>query len=777
MPVFLDGGGECGALIKARDWSATLGPVENWPQSLKAATGLLLRSPVPIVMLWGDDGIMLYNDAYSVFAGGRHPELLGSKVREGWPEVADFNDHVMKVGLAGGTLSFQDQELVLHRHGRPENVSMNLDYSPVLGDNGRPAGVIAMVIETTARVKAERALQARAERLGLFDHLSRSINDLAAPDEIMAVTARLIGEHMNSSVVAYADMEVDQDAFTIRGDWSAQGAQSIVGSYSLDSFGETAARAMRSGKPLVIRDVRSELGAEEGAQFLDIGIQATICMPYVRAGKLAAMMAVHQNVPRDWTADEQALVAEATERSWAHIVRVRSEAILRESEDRFRNIADQTPVMLWVTDESGYCTYLNRTWYEFTGQGEQEGEGFGWLKAVHDEDRPETERSFLGANEAHVPYEVDFRLRRADGTYRWCIDAAAPRFDGSGKFLGYVGSVIDVDERREAIERVRRSEEQLRAVIDQMPIGVAIARVPSGEIFLFNQALEEMLGHPMVQAEAENYGRYGGIDENGDPLPAESYALHRAVVSGETVIDNEIRYRRPDGSIVTLLAQAAPILDEDGKAEIAIVALQDITGRKLAEAHQQLLINELSHRAKNLLAIIQSIAQQTFRGDDSTPAQLFRFEGRLGALSAAHGILTQQKWEAVPLRRLVCDTFTAVRADDDSFKLDGPDILLPPKVSVSLAMAIHELATNALKYGSLSRDGGSVAINWSNDGDRLKLTWKESGGPAVSQPTTRGFGTRMIERGLAAELGGNVRIHYDPDGVRCEVDAPMPAHA
>jgi two-component sensor histidine kinase len=225
-----------------------------------------------------------------------------------------------------------------------------------------------------------------------------------------------------------------------------------------------------------------------------------------------------------------------------------------------------------------------------------------------------------------------------------------------------------------------------------------------------------------------------------------------------------------------LLAQAAPILDHDGKAEIAIVALQDITGRKQAEAHQQLLINELSHRAKNLLAIIQSVAQQSFRGEDPTGAQLARFEGRLGALSAAHGILTQEKWEAVPLGRLIRDTFTAVRSDDDRLTMDGPDLMLPPKVSVSLAMAVHELATNATKYGSLSREEGKVAIRWRNDGDRLKLSWKETGGPQVALPTKRGFGTRMIERGLAAELGGVVRIHYDPDGVRCEVDAPMPAH-
>jgi hypothetical protein len=136
------GGGETGALIRAFDWSKTsLGPKSEWPQSLKTAVDILLQSPVPIVMLWGEDGIMIYNDAYSVFAGGRHPWLLGSKVLEGWAEVADFNANVMRVGLSGGTLAYRDQHLVLYRNGAPEDVWMDLDYSPVLDEEGEPAGV------------------------------------------------------------------------------------------------------------------------------------------------------------------------------------------------------------------------------------------------------------------------------------------------------------------------------------------------------------------------------------------------------------------------------------------------------------------------------------------------------------------------------------------------------------------------------------------------------------------------------------------------------------
>ncbi len=174
--VFPVGGGELGDLIRGFDWAGTsLGPLSIWPQSLKTATNLLLLSPVPIVLLWGEDGVMIYNDAYSVFAGSRHPALLGSKVREGWAEIADFNDNVMKVGLAGGTLAYKDQVLTLVRRGRPEPVWMNLDYSPVLDESGRPGGVIAIVVETTQKVLADRRLRESEER---FRALTTATSDV-----------------------------------------------------------------------------------------------------------------------------------------------------------------------------------------------------------------------------------------------------------------------------------------------------------------------------------------------------------------------------------------------------------------------------------------------------------------------------------------------------------------------------------------------------------------------------------------------------------------------
>lgn len=162
-------GGEMAQRIRAFDWSSTaLGPIDAWPHSLSCAVQMLLASPMPMVMLWGPLGYMIYNDSYSVFAGGRHPYLLGTPVELGWPEVADFNRNVLDTCLAGGTLSYRDFPLELLRNGMPEEVWMDLTYSPVADDNQQPAGVLVIVTETTEHVKSERLRQELTHNLSLI---------------------------------------------------------------------------------------------------------------------------------------------------------------------------------------------------------------------------------------------------------------------------------------------------------------------------------------------------------------------------------------------------------------------------------------------------------------------------------------------------------------------------------------------------------------------------------------------------------------------------------
>jgi PAS domain S-box-containing protein len=221
------GNGEMAGLIRKHDWSSTLGAIEQWPGSLITSVNIILQSPVPIVMLWGKDGIMIYNDGYSVFAGGKHPGQLGCKVEEGWPEVAEFNRNVMVQGLAGKTLSYKDQTMTLYRNEVPEEVSMDLNYSPIIDESGKPAGVLAIVVETTQRVIAEKKQKTLDEALlreqhhlrDLFMHAPSFISVLKGPTHVFELANSLYmllvgkGREIINKPVAEALPEVVDQGF------------------------------------------------------------------------------------------------------------------------------------------------------------------------------------------------------------------------------------------------------------------------------------------------------------------------------------------------------------------------------------------------------------------------------------------------------------------------------------------------------------------------------------------------------------------------------------
>ena len=204
------------------------------------------------------------------------------------------------------------------------------------------------------------------------------------------------------------------------------------------------------------------------------------------------------------------------------------------------------------------------------------------------------------------------------------------------------------------------------------------------------------------------------------------------------------------------------------------IVFRDVTDLKSAEAHRDLLINELNHRVKNTLAMVQSVAAQTFRGVDT--AARGDFEQRLLTLSTVHSLLTDENWDSAELHDVIRASLRLHLAGDaPRISFDGPDMRLKPKSAVAISMALHELGTNALKYGALSNDKGRVALGWTTDGGRFRLRWEERSGPPVAPPARSGFGSRMIERGLSAELQGDVAIDFRPAGVVCTIDAPLDA--
>jgi len=206
------------------------------------------------------------------------------------------------------------------------------------------------------------------------------------------------------------------------------------------------------------------------------------------------------------------------------------------------------------------------------------------------------------------------------------------------------------------------------------------------------------------------------------------------------------------------------------------VVFRDVTDRKTAEADRELLINELNHRVKNTLATVQSMARQTLTGRGVPLVVQRGFEARLQALGNVHTLLTERNWEGAGLREVVEMSLKPHGvADPARFTIEGPDFRLRPKSAVALSLALNELGTNASKYGALSETAGRVEVAWRIFDDTFGLRWLEAGGPTVRTPTRRGFGSRLIERGLAAELRGRVKIEYRPEGVACIIEAPLEA--
>ncbi len=252
-----------------------------------------------------------------------------------------------------------------------------------------------------------------------------------------------------------------------------------------------------------------------------------------------------------------------------------------------------------------------------------------------------------------------------------------------------------------------------------------------------------------------------------------THMLRRKLEQGGTT-RYDVRVRGNGGEQLFWEINSGLTYGEDGQPIGLHVVGRDITERKRAEEHQRLLINELNHRVKNTLAVVQSITHQTLRNGGADASVRTNLEGRLAALAAAHDLLTRENWTSASLREIVSDAVAPFCADARC-TVEGPELRLNPKTAVSLALGIHELATNAAKYGALSTGTGRIAVSWRTEADRLQLEWRETGGPVVQPPTTRGFGTRLIERGLASELGGTVTLGFDPSGVVCRIDAPIPA--
>ncbi|OAN58475.1 PAS domain S-box protein [Sphingomonas sp. TDK1] len=461
----LVGGGGTGDLIRAKDWAQTpLGALDTWPAELRATVQMLLSSRVPMTVLWGREGILLYNDGYAEICGARHPAALGASALDAWPEAREFNLRVIEAGMAGVPLSFHRQELELWRRGQPEQVWMDLDYVPLHDHRGQPAGMLAMVFDITKRVLAEHRLAQSEEQYRFLDQLGVAVAGLHDADRLLRVTTEMVGTHLGISDCAYADMDADGDGFTIRGDWHAPGAASIVGHYSLAAFGEKAVEKLNANQPLVINDIARELPPHEARAFQDIGIGATICMPLVKNGRLHALMAIHHARPHVWTNYELTVMRAVTERSWAHVERAGAEANLRRREEQLRLATDAAEIGLWDVDEVGGTLYwppLLKAMFGISPEVPISMDDF--YAGLHPDDFAATAAAYAAAADParRALYDVEYRtVGKEDGVIRWIAAKGRGVFEGD-RCVRVIGTAIDITHRKQTEQALRDLNEQL----------------------------------------------------------------------------------------------------------------------------------------------------------------------------------------------------------------------------------------------------------------------------------------------------------------------------
>jgi two-component system, chemotaxis family, CheB/CheR fusion protein len=346
---------------------------------------------------------------------------------------------------------------------------------------------------------------------------------------------------------------------------------------------------------------------------------------------------------------------------------------------------------------------------------------------------------------------------RPDGTRVPFMAFPTPFHDASGVLVGAVNVLVDISEHQRA-ERVAR---RLASIVESSDDAI-ISKDLNGTIATWNRAAERLFGY----AAEEVIGKSITILIPAERMDEEVDILDR-IRRGERIEHFETKRRRKDGSIVDISLTVSPVTDESGKIIGASKIARDITEHKRREEQIALLAREADHRTNNLLAIAQATVHLTRA--ETTSGLKAAIEGRLRALANAHGMLAQTRWAGADLRELVVKELSPYfRNGDPRALIEGASLLLKPELAQAMAMALHELATNAVKYGALSTAAGRVKVKWQQHGNRLRLRWIETEGPCVALPKKEGFGTRAITR-MIGQLNGKAKFDWRADGLNCEI--------
>ncbi|HEY1243463.1 MAG TPA: PAS domain S-box protein [Hyphomicrobiaceae bacterium] len=393
-----------------------------------------------------------------------------------------------------------------------------------------------------------------------------------------------------------------------------------------------------------------------------------------------------------------------------------------------------------------------------------------WRTRVHPDDlgRLDAIRSRMFAERRHE-HNMEYRIVAPDGGVRWIESRGLVSYDAEGRPTRIIGVNIDMTERKRVLTALEESEARYRALYDDNP-SMYFTVDALGAVLSVNEFGARQLGY----APAELVGRSVLQLIHEEDREAARRHLASCAETPESVAAAELRKVRRDGSIIWVREAARAVRQSAGQQTVILVVCEEITERKRAEEQQSLLVAELDHRVKNVLATVAVVASRTSEHTGSTSDFIEALDRRLQSMGEAHSLLSRNRWRGVSLADLVAQELAPYATSGDA-TVEGATICLPPAATQAVAMVLHELATNAAKYGALSTPHGRVSVRWrrlSDEGGpaRLRLEWQEDDGPAVTAPAQPGYGTSVIRDLIPYELGGTVELEFNPNGVRCTIE-------
>jgi PAS domain S-box-containing protein len=447
---------------------------------------------------------------------------------------------------------------------------------------------------------------------------------------------------------------------------------------------------------------------------------------------------------------------------------------LKISEARFKTFAQVMPNQVWSATPDGQLDWLNDQVLAYSALAYDDLAGSKWAQMVHADDIGRAAANWAKALSDGIPYETEFRLRRHDGSFRWHLARALPIKDGAGRITRWIGTNTDIDDHKAIEAELEENRQRLASAINAADIGTWDYDPRSG-VLNWDRRCYELFGlTPFTPISFDGF--LAGLHPV-DRDKVEKACLDAMNTTAPQAYDIEYRTVGFDDGVERWCSAKGKADFENGVAVRFIGTIRDISKLKRAEFQQQLLAGELEHRMKNTMAMIGAIASQTFRTASSMEEARTIFDARLYALNHAHDVLMKSNWTIAAIATVVEGALAPHRTGEGRLRIGGPAVDLTAKQALSIALALHELATNAAKYGSLSVPGGTIDVAWTSslgdDGPVLHFCWRESGGPEVKPPQRRGFGSRLIEGTLSSDLGGSVKIDYAPTGLVCTFETRL----